>query len=72
MLRILNIITVILFITTSCEKSSVGDCFKSTGPITVIDRPVSGFHTVVLKDNIDLEIVHQILIAFLSKQGRIY
>lgn len=56
MLRILNIITVILFITTSCEKSSVGDCLKSTGPITVIDRPVSGFHTVVLKDNIDLEI----------------
>lgn len=54
MLRLLNIIIVLLFLTTSCEKSSVGDCFKSNGAITIIERSISGFHTIVLKDNIDL------------------
>lgn len=54
MLRLINIIIVLLFFTTSCEKSSVGDCFKSNGAITIIERPISGFHTIVLKDNIDL------------------
>jgi hypothetical protein len=55
-LRLLNIIILFILFTTSCEKNSIGDCFKSTGPINVVERPVSGFHTVVLKDNIDLEL----------------
>ncbi|PLW94636.1 MAG: hypothetical protein C0591_12310 [Marinilabiliales bacterium] len=56
MLRLLNIIILFILFTTSCEKNSVGDCFKSTGPITIVDRQVSGFHTIMLKDNIDLEL----------------
>jgi len=34
----------------------VGDCFKSTGPITTEERPITGFHTIELNNNIDLEL----------------
>jgi len=42
------------FLMVSCEKNSVGDCFKSTGSVSTVERPVTGFHTVVLKDNVNL------------------
>jgi hypothetical protein len=58
MLKLLNIIIIFSFLLYSCEKSSVGDCFKSTGPITIVERPIIGFHTIVLKDNIDLILNH--------------
>lgn len=56
MIRILNILGIVLILGTSCQKQSVGDCFKGTGAITVEERPVTGFHTLILKDNIDLEL----------------
>jgi hypothetical protein len=40
----------------SCSKSPVLDCFKSTGKITQTERIVSDFHTIVLRDNIDLQL----------------
>lgn len=58
MLRLLNIIIILSFLLYSCENSSVGDCFKSTGPIKIVERPITGFHTIVLKDNIDLILNH--------------
>jgi len=42
------------FLMVSCEKSSVGDCFKSTGSVSIVERSITGFHTVVLKDNVNL------------------
>jgi hypothetical protein len=48
------IVIIILLFTVSCEKASVGDCFKSTGSIVQEERPVTGFHTVVLHDNVNL------------------
>jgi len=39
----------------SCKKSpSPGDCFKVTGSLTNEDRVISGFHNVVLKNNVNL------------------
>jgi hypothetical protein len=54
-MRILNFIAgVLLLLTVSCEKTSVSDCFKSTGSIVREERPITGFHTVVLHDNVNL------------------
>lgn len=44
----------ILLWTEGCQKASVADCFLSTGKIIKVERPVGGFHTVVLKDNVNL------------------
>jgi hypothetical protein len=52
--RFIYILSIFILTTTSCEKYTVGDCFKSTGPIKIEERSISGFHTVLLKDNIDL------------------
>jgi len=38
----------------SCKKVSVADCFNSTGKIISVERPVSRFHAIVLKDNVNL------------------
>jgi hypothetical protein len=54
--RLIYLLTAFIFISTSCEKNSVGDCFKSTGPIKTEERTIPGFHTILLKDNIDLEL----------------
>ena len=54
-MRILNYIAgILLLFTVSCEKASVADCFKSTGSIVQEERPVTGFHTVILHDNVNL------------------
>ncbi len=54
-MRILNYIAgILLLFTVSCEKASVADCFKSTGSIVQEERPVTGFHTVILHDNVSL------------------
>ena len=58
MIRVLNILAIIIFLTTSCEKNTVGDCFKSTGAIEIEERSVSGFHTVLMKNNVSLFLVH--------------
>lgn len=54
MLRTVNLFIIILAFTTSCKKSSVSDCFNSTGPITIVERSITGFHSIILKDNINL------------------
>ena len=54
MMRTVYLFMIILVFTTSCKKSSVSDCFNSTGPISIVERPITGFHTLVLKDNINL------------------
>ncbi len=56
MKRLIRHIAVFLFLLTvfSCKKTSVTDCFKSTGKVTTEDRAITGFHTVVLHDNINL------------------
>jgi hypothetical protein len=58
MQRLIYILVIFTFITTSCEKNTAGDCFKSTGAITIEERTVSGFHTVLMKDNVTLILVH--------------
>lgn len=55
MIKILNILAILMLFSASCQKASVGDCFKSTGSITVEERHITGFHTIELNDNIDLE-----------------
>ena len=57
MMRTVYLFMIILVFTTSCKKSSVSDCFNSTGPLTTIERPITGFHTLILKDNINLVLV---------------
>ena len=47
-------ILMMMFIGLSCKKSSVLDCFNSTGKITQTERSISDFHTIVLNDNINL------------------
>ena len=49
-------IAFLVLIISSCDKNTAGDCFKSTGPVQTEERPISGFHTILLKDNIDLEL----------------
>ena len=44
----------ILIAGLSCSKSSVLDCFNSTGKITQTDRSISEFHSIVLNDNVNL------------------
>ncbi|NOX85287.1 MAG: hypothetical protein GXO86_04885, partial [Chlorobi bacterium] len=39
---------------TGCQKTSVTDCFLSTGKVIRTERPVGAFHAVVLKDNVNL------------------
>ena len=56
--KLITILVMLLFFTTSCKKNSIIDCFNSTGPITMVERPLTGFHTIILKDNINLVLVH--------------
>lgn len=47
-------ITIVLLLSIQgCEKSPMG-CFTSTGSITKIDRTIDAFHSIVLKDNVNL------------------
>ncbi len=39
---------------TGCEKTSVTDCFLSTGEVVKTERWIGAFHAVVLKDNVNL------------------
>ncbi|MCF6341458.1 MAG: DUF2807 domain-containing protein [Bacteroidales bacterium] len=43
-------------ILSSCEKSSVFDCFKNTGPITSEERKVADFDHILLRHNINLHL----------------
>ena len=56
--KLITILVMLLLFTTSCKKNSIIDCFNSTGPITMVERPLTGFHTIILKDNINLVLVH--------------
>lgn len=38
----------------SCSKSPVLDCFNSTGKITTVEREVTEFNSILLKDNVNL------------------
>lgn len=47
-------ILLLAMVVFSCKKASVTDCFKSTGPIVTEERAITGFHTLVLCDNVNL------------------
>ena len=47
----------VVFLMPACKKSSVLDCFNSTGKIEKTERQVSYFHSILLKDNINLHLV---------------
>ncbi len=47
-------LTGMVLLWTGCEKTSVTDCFVSTGKVIKTERYVSAFHAVVLKDNVNL------------------
>ena len=53
-LSVIFITVMVLLWTNGCQKGSVGDCFMSTGNIIRTERPVSAFHAIVLKDNVNL------------------
>ena len=54
-MRGINFMVILLLLfTASCEKTSITDCFMSTGSIVQEERPVTGFHTVILNDNVNL------------------
>jgi len=52
----LFIILMLLISGLSCSKSPVLDCFNSTGNITQTERNIIDFHTIVLRDNINLHL----------------
>jgi hypothetical protein len=53
---VINILLLLLMVFIwSCKKEpSPGDCFKTTGSLTSEERIISGFHNVVLKNNVNL------------------
>lgn len=54
MKKFIYISAILMLIISSCDKNNVGDCFKSTGPMMVQERSITNFHTVLLKDNVNL------------------
>ncbi len=38
----------------ACKKNNLQDCFKSAGKIVREERPISGFHYIEIRDNINL------------------
>lgn len=53
-LSLLTMILILMIAGFSCSKSSVLDCFNSTGKITQTEREISEFHSIVLNDNVNL------------------
>jgi len=53
---LLQIVVLLLVLMTffSCQKSSVVDCFTSTGDISKEEREIDYFHSIELHDNINL------------------
>jgi len=47
----------VMFLLSACSKSPALDCFTSTGKIEKTERQVSYFHSILLKDNINLHLV---------------
>lgn len=47
---------VLLSILYSCEKSSLTDCFKNTGPVTTEEREVDDFNHILLRHNVNLHL----------------
>lgn len=41
---------------SSCEKTSVLDCFNSTGQIQKVEREIRSFKAIVLNDNVNLKL----------------
>ena len=39
---------------TSCKKNGVSNCFVSTGEITMDNRSINSFNSILLKDNVNL------------------
>lgn len=54
----LSFVTIIILLISglSCSKSPVLDCFNSTGKITKTERVIDDFHTIVLRDNVNLHL----------------
>ncbi|MBC8319467.1 MAG: DUF2807 domain-containing protein [Bacteroidetes bacterium] len=51
-----NLLLIILLLTflPSCKKGGVSDCFYSSGKLTMQERNIDDFNTILLKDNVNL------------------
>ncbi len=47
-------LVLVMLVVSSCQKSSIGDCFTSTGSIQKEERTVSYFKSIQLEDNVNL------------------
>jgi len=57
-----SILPLLAILLAGCAKEQMGDCFTSTGPLTVEQRTVGDFRWIKLDDRIDLEIAQDTLI----------
>lgn len=39
---------------SACNREQLDDCYTKTGPQAIVEREVSGFHTIELYDNVNL------------------
>lgn len=55
-MRFLNFLLLLLisFNFSSCKKSNLGDCFKSTGDIIEQEREMGEFSKIILRDNVNV------------------
>lgn len=55
-MRFLNFLLLLLisFNLSSCKKSNLGDCFKSTGDIIEQQRKIGEFSKIILRDNVNV------------------
>jgi len=53
----ISLFLVTLLELTSCNKETTFDCFKSTGSIERVPRPVSYFHSIQMNDNVNVYLV---------------
>lgn len=58
-LRVIRIFCIIamLILTQACSKENAFDCFKTTGPDRTEERTLDEFNTVIIYDNMELNIV---------------
>ncbi len=50
----LIILLIAILSLTSCKKNGVSNCFVSTGEITMDNRSINSFNSILLKDNVNL------------------
>ncbi len=50
------LLVILILLTYSCKKNSIGDCFLSTGKVIEESRNVDFFNKIILKDNVNLHL----------------